>query len=170
MAEATVANKTPAAEAAPQKPARRRGKLLWIALAAAVLSGGGGAGAFFFLGHSTPEPAATEPEPPAAPEGLVALDTFLVNLSDETGAHYLKLTLRLTVVPAALAEDIQQKDELLRARIRDRILTLLTSKSHEELLDSLGKENLRHEIRAQLKPLLGEGEVRDVLFADFVIQ
>ena len=56
------------------------------------------------------------------------------------------------------------------ARLRDRILTLLTSKTYRELNDANGKELFRKEILDRLNPLLESGEVKEVLFSDFVVQ
>jgi flagellar FliL protein len=97
------------------------------------------------------------------------MDTFLVNLQDPSGERYMKLTLRLTISPESAAAKADG-DALLMARMRDRILTVLTSKTYAELGNPLGKENLRHEIRAQINPLVQPGQVKDVLFSEFVVQ
>lgn len=75
----------------------------------------------------------------------------------------------LTIQPAETAKNVM-KDELLLARMRDRVLTLLTSKQYHELISAIGKEGLRREVKAHLSPLLEEGTIEDVLFEEFVIQ
>lgn len=178
MAEETKEN---AGAGAPetQKPAvaaeqsepnkRKKSKLwLWIAIAVVVLAGGGAAG-LVLTGDSESEAAEAAAAGMDGPPGLVSLDTFLVNLHDDDREHYIKLTLRLAVVPAPLAEKVDQ-DALLLARIRDRILTVLVAKSVAEVSGPLGKEELKREIQAQISLLLESGRVDDVLFSEFVVQ
>jgi flagellar FliL protein len=142
-------------------------KTLVIAGVAVAVLAGGGAVAFLTLRPKHAEAPATaraHEEP-----GMVAMDPFLVNITDPTGDRYVKVNLRLAVSSAKLAEAIKI-DELLQARMRDRVLTLLGSKSREELSDPLGKEGFRREIKTHLQPLIADGEIQEVLFADFIVQ
>ena len=141
-------------------------KLLIIGLPVLLLLGGGGAAAWVLLGEEdAAEPAVQE----EAPAGLIKMDTFIVNLDDPTGDRFVKLALSLTVAPQERAAETAA-DELTTARMRDRVLTLLSAKSHEELATPLGKESLRREIQDRLAPLLEGDEIRDVLFSEFVVQ
>ena len=136
----------------------------------ALLVGAGGSAAFFIM--TKPEPATTiEPVAVATNErpGIVELEEFMVNINDETGQRFAKLNMRLTIQPAREASNLNE-DELLQAKMRDRILTLLSSKSVADLLGPVGKEGLRHEIKAQLDPIIEDGEIEEVLFSDFMIQ
>jgi flagellar FliL protein len=167
-----VADGAKEGEAPPEEKKKKKGKAwLWILIAVLLLGAGGGTTAVLMWGGSddAADGEASQAEAPRQEAGLLTMDTFLVNLNDRSGDHYLKLTLRLTVLPSALAEDIKG-DDLLRARLRDRILTILTAKTLEEIGTPLGKESLRHEIQANVRPLLGDGEVEDVLFSEFVVQ
>lgn len=156
-----------------ETPPKKSKKMLFILIGVVVLAVGGGAG--FYLapgGDAAAESPAEGTEAEAAsdePVGLVALDTFLVNLSDREQDRYMKLTLRLTVSPEAEADRITD-DELIQARMRDRVLTVLTAKSYSELTNPLGKESLRQEILGQISPLLEPARTQDVLFSEFVVQ
>ena len=144
-------------------------KLLIIVLGAVVVLGGG-ATAAFFLTRPPAEEQQVEAEPEIeGPAGLVDMETFLVNINDPEGERYAKLQLGLSVVPAKQAATISE-DLLVQAKMRDRVLTLLTAQTFEELSTPLGKEALRREIKARLDPLIEEGEVQEVLFQDFVVQ
>jgi flagellar FliL protein len=169
MAEETKPeNQEQEEESQPQKKSK---KLLWIMIAVAVIVvAGGGAGTYVMMGGKEPaaEEETTETETVAS-TGLVPLDTFLVNLNDPAGERYMKLSLRLTVSPEEVADELKNR-ELLMAKMRDRVLTILMSKTFQEMNSPLGKEGLRIEIRAQLNPLLEDGEVEDVLFSEFVVQ
>jgi flagellar FliL protein len=176
MAEATADNAAPNKDeaATPEEKPKKSKKMLFIIIGVAVvLIGGGAAAAFVFLGGGDEQ--VTEEAEGAAPAetadgGLVTMDTFLVNLNDSSGERYMKLTLRLTVTPESAAEEIEAND-LMVARLRDRVLTVLTSKTFEEVGDPMGKESLRQQIQAQLNLLLGDkGKVQEVLFSEFVVQ
>lgn len=136
----------------------------------ALLVGAGGSAAFFIMTKEEPQ-VVVEPAPISTndPPGIVELEEFMVNINDPSGSRFAKLNMRLTVQPAREASSLTE-DELLQARMRDRVLTLLSSKSVADLLGPVGKEGLRHEIKAQLDPLIEDGEIEDVLFQDFMVQ
>ena len=68
------------------------------------------------------------------------MDTFLVNLNDPTGERYMKLTLRLTISPEKIADEIKNQ-EILIAKMRDRVLTILMAKTFQEI-DTLFRGHL----------------------------
>jgi flagellar FliL protein len=142
--------------------------MLIVLVVAGVLLGVGGTAAFFLMG---PKPAVAEgaAEPELGPPGIISMETFLVNVPTSTGDGYVKVNMRLAVTPASLTGAVEG-DELLQAKLRDRVLTLLTSKSAEELISPLGKEGFRREIKSVLGPLLDGGEIQEVLFSEFVVQ
>jgi flagellar FliL protein len=158
---------TQSEEASPPKSK----KLLWIIIAVVVIVGaGGGTAAFMMMGGGEAEAAEEAVEEPVdVVAGLVPMDTFLVNLNDPTGERYMKLTLRLTVSPEEVADEIKNQ-ELMLAKMRDRILTILMAKTFQEMSSPLGKESLRREIQVQLDPLIADGQVEDILFSEFVVQ
>ena len=162
--------KPPTPAAVPKKaapPAKKKTPMMLVIGALAVVLVGGGAAGFFLLHHKGNE--GKENAEKKEPAGLIALDAFTVNLNDASGERYMKVTLRLTVAPAELAKKAEE-DPLLMARLRDRILTLLTSKSAQDVNSPLGKESMRREIQARLNPLFEGGKVEDVLFSDLVVQ
>lgn len=142
--------------------------MLIILVVSGVLLGVGGTAAFFVLG---PKPAAVETAavPELGPPGIISMETFLVNVPTSSGDGYVKVNMRLAVTPASITNSVEG-DELLQAKMRDRVLTLLTSKSAEELISPLGKEGFRREIKTVLGPLLDGGEIQEVLFSEFVVQ
>ena len=153
----------PKADAAPPKSS----KMLIIIIAAVVLLGGGGAGAFFMMsGESDGKP---EVKKSVKPE-YVALDPFTVNLQPENGEQYLQVA--LTLQTTSLEQVTLIKDNM--ARVRSRILLLLSTKKASELITAEGKAQLSREIIAEVeKPFFDKGpkqEVTDVLPTSFIIQ
>jgi flagellar basal body-associated protein FliL len=127
--------------------------------------------AFFLAGilpgcsSDSPEQKETATEAP----GLVDLESYLTNIGDTGGDRYCKLTVKLVVSPKGVASEISE-DTLLKARIHDEVLKLLTAKTFAELNDPSGREAFREELRARLAALLTKGEIQQVLFAEFIVQ
>ena len=101
--------------------------------------------------------------------GVLAMETFLTNINDPAGERHARLGVKLAITPEEQVAEIKA-DPLLMARLRDRILTLLTSKTYRQLNEAKGKELFRKQIIERLNPLLESGEVKEVLFSDFVVQ
>lgn len=139
-------------------------KLMLIIAAAVLLLGGAGAGAYFYFYSS-----GGEQQPQEQPVGMMDMDPFLTNINDKAGRRHARLQIKLVIVPREKVAEIQA-DALLMARLRDRVLTLLTSKTYKELSGAEGKETFRESIRERLAPLLEDTEIKEVLFADFVVQ
>jgi flagellar FliL protein len=153
----------PKADAAPPKSS----KMLIIIIAAVVLLGGGGAGAFFMM--SGKSEAKQESKKPVKPE-YVALDPFTVNLQPENGEQYLQIA--MTLQTTSLEQVTLIKDNM--ARVRSRILLLLSTKKASELMTPEGKAKLASDIIAEVKqpfvPKADPQDVTDVLFTSFIIQ
>lgn len=94
----------------------------------------------------------------------VALPPFVVNLADPNARRYLKVVLEVEVTsnPELLEEN--------KAKIRDALLMLLSSKNSQDLSTLEGKILLRKEIVDRLNQAIGQPKVSRVYFTDFVIQ
>lgn len=167
------------ADAPTEEAPKKKGKgLIIIVLVAVLLLGGGGAGAFVFLrgkgtssasAHGEASKESKSTEGPEAQPGVLSLEAFITNLADSDGDRYIKCTMRLALDRYETAEKVKGS-EISLTRIRDRILTLLSSKTYGQIASSEGKENLRKEIREQVDPLLDGGKVTDVYYSEFIVQ
>lgn len=171
----------PKADAAPAAPSGGKGKLfVMIGAAVLVLGLGGGAGWYFMHGSSAEaaaEPARKEhagsskkKKKDEAPPEYVAIDPFTVNLQPEHGDQYLQVAFTLQV-------DGPEQVELIKAnmaKVRSRVLLLLSGKKASEISTVEGKQQLAGEILAAVnEPFVPHGdeqEVTDVLFTSFIIQ
>lgn len=97
---------------------------------------------------------------------VYSLDTFIVNLADERGTKYLKTKLGLELDNVLTAKEIDQR----LPQFRDTILTILSTKSFEDIRQLEGKYQLRAEIMAMLNPLLRSGVITNIYFTEFVVQ
>ena len=157
----------PKAEAAPSNSKKKM--LVMIIMGVLVLALGGG-GAWFFTRdagegkeHKAEHKKAVKPE-------FVAIDPFTVNLQPENGDQYLQIQFTLQVGGPEQVEVIKTN----MARVRSRVLLLLSAKKASELTTVEGKQQLSNEIIAAVKqPFAEKGEpqdVTDVLFTSFIIQ
>ncbi len=140
-----------------------KNKKVRIGVVALLLICGGAGGYYFFLGPGAAEAAE---EPPPEPAAIVALDPFLTNIADQRRA---RVEVTLAVAPVERAAEIQE-DPLLVARLRDKVLTMLSARTFGELSEGAGKERFRKQIRDAAQKIIEEGEVREALFVDFVVQ
>ncbi len=137
-------------------------------LAGLVLLGGGGAGAYWMTNRAPAEGAAAKaPEPKE--EGIVAFEPFVVNLADEGGARFLRVTLRLVVEGADEAKELEE-NAVDHARVRSSILELLATQTADQLVTPEGKVALKKEITERATHALHNIKVADVLFTEFVVQ
>lgn len=97
---------------------------------------------------------------------MFPLDTFVVNLADSGGKRYLRATLQLELAPEQAAETFEQR----LPQIRDVILTVLPTKTFEDIRTVAGKSALREEILQRLNTLLNVEGVANIYFTEFVIQ
>jgi flagellar FliL protein len=141
-------------------------KILVVAAALIVVLGGAG-GAWWWM--QAPAAAAEPAEPPLETRGLLTFEPFLVNLSDEGGTRFLKVTLGLVLESAEDAAHIQETPVVL-SRLRSDILELLTEQSAGVLVSAEGKQALKAAIKSRVGEALEHKEVVDVLFSEFVVQ
>lgn len=155
-----------AAEAAPKKSKKM---LIIIVLAVVLLGGGGGAAWFLTQGGGDKKEHKAETKHAAKPE-FVVIEPFTVNLAPENGDQYLQIQFTLQVGGLEQAELIKTN----MARVRSRVLILLSAKKASEISTTEGKDKLAKEIIAAINlPFADKGapqEVTDVLFTNFIIQ
>jgi flagellar protein FliL len=102
-------------------------------------------------------------------KSMVNLEPFLVNLADEDAARFVKVTFKIGLEEAGLGEEYGG-DPVIIAAMRDRILSLLSAKTSDELLSAEGKDKLRKELREKISEILPKGKVVEVFILDFVVQ
>ena len=171
----------PKADAAAAPASGGKNKLfILIGAAVLVLGLGGGAGWYFMHGSDDAGASSAKKEHGAskekkkkdkeAPPEYLAIEPFTVNLQPENGDQYLQVAFTLQVDGAEQAEIIKNN----MAKVRSRVLLLLSGKKASEINTVQGKQQLAGEILAVVKqPFTEHGdeqEVSDVLFTSFIIQ
>lgn len=135
------------------KPAKKS-KLPLMIIAAVVIAGAAGGGAWFMAGKGGQDPhAAAESQRKAALRSRIflPLDPFTVNLADTRETRMAQVAVVFEVENQGLADDIKA----VMPRVRDRILTVVSSKQARELLSVEGKVQLTNQIADETTLLLG---------------
>lgn len=159
-----------------------KGGIAIIAAAALVSLGLGAGGAFFFASSHTPPPAApvvSEEEAMAAHEAatqkqasdsykerLYALEPLVVNVTGDGYNRFLKLRVELEASDVELKAEIEAR----LPQVRDALIVLLSSKQLSDITDFEGKALLKEDILERVNDLLETGDVKSVLFTEFVVQ
>ena len=100
------------------------------------------------------------------PGTIFPMDTFIVNLADEGGKRYLRITMDLELTRGTVADDLKKR----LPQMRDSILMVLPSKRFEDIRTVEGKTSLRNEIIANLNGLFGQERISNIYFTEFVVQ
>jgi flagellar FliL protein len=138
--------------------------------------------------HTASEPAEHETSASHAEyqpgEGIMLnMSTKIINLVDPGGHKYIRLTIVVEVAPdnpeyESLPEEekahyLNEFEEKLNSRLPimdDIVITLLSTKTYEELYTAEGKENLRTEIMSILSEKLPDLQIISIYFTEFVVQ
>jgi flagellar FliL protein len=158
-----MSNATP-----PAPPAAKKSRAMLFAIIGVIVGLGGGGGAYWLYASRIAPPAAAKPAPPPT-TGIVPMEPFVVNLADEGGSRFLRVTLSLVVEGEEHAKEIAESD-VVRARLRSAILERLTLQKGEQLVTPEGKSELKKAIAEQAAHAAHGLKVTDVLFSEFVVQ
>lgn len=150
-----------------EKPAKKGGMMMKLVIALVlvlVLAGGGVGGWLFYQQWSEDKAQAEEETPQIGP--IWSMGTLIVNLLDDEGDRYLKVAIELELSSPEMVEEL----DLLRPKILDGILDLLSTKRYREIVGFDGRQQLRDEITLRINNYLTRGSITKVYFTDFVIQ
>ncbi len=148
--------------------------LIIIIVSSVVVLGGLGAGFFIMwqklaaIGVQNVQASAKEAEK-KADVGMgptFHLDPFIVNLADEGGKRFLRVTMELEVKNAEMVKQVE--DHL--PKIKDSILMILPTKKYAELHTVEGKIALRQQIMKKINGFLKDAPITHIYFTEFVIQ
>jgi flagellar protein FliL len=162
--------------------------LIGAAVIALVI--GGGAGWYFGFANA-PKTVIVAEEKPHITE--YTIKDRIVNLADQGGRRYLKVSMILQVAEAAhKAEAAEAPEGTLvftsyeatsgggpvgpatipnSPQVQDAITVVLSSKRSDELMTNDGKERLREELKTKINTVMPAGQsVVKIFFTDFIIQ
>ncbi len=150
---------------------KKKPKALILLVILVILFGGASLGAYFLYGERILKKGEKAEVPKVQkkegkPGAILTLDPFLLNLSGSL-QRYAKISISLEL------KDQKTLDEAKKIvpALRDRIISTLSSKTAETLLDVAQRESIKSEIGEKIKGLFeDEGSVKAVYITDIVIQ
>ena len=114
---------------------------------------------------------------------MIGMSTKIINLADPGGHKYIRLTVVLEFAPgnpdyrdlpeeeaAAYLTEFQNEVGNSMPSMDDVVITLLSTKTFEELYTAEGKEALRTEVRDAINERSKEFTILSVYFTEFVVQ
>lgn len=96
---------------------------------------------------------------------LVSIPTVTINLADKDTIRYLKVGFDVELSTKDSAQALEEQ----KARIRDSIIILLSSKTYADIASTEGKLKVKNEIATRLNQILGVPRVVQIYFNEFVI-
>ncbi len=97
---------------------------------------------------------------------IYKFDQLIVNLSSQGGRRYLKTTVDAELSTDKLALELDTKIPALR----DVLISVLSSKTIEEISTVNGKEKLKDELVERMNESLVDGKIVNIFFTEFVVQ
>jgi len=114
-------------------------------------------------GHGAAQ-AAEDPNKVLRP--TLALEPLVVNLADEGGKRYLRVTMELEMEKPELEEELKKR----LTQVRNIVLMILPEKRFDDIRTTEGKAALREEIMGKVNPLLTKGKLTNIYYTEFVVQ
>jgi flagellar FliL protein len=148
--------------------------LIVIGLVVVLLLAGGGVAAYFLVLKQPAQTAAGEgagakegasPKSSTSLGETVELPPFIVNLAGE-GGRYIKTVLVMQVSSKSVKDELTNR----APQIKDAIISVLSSKTPEEVLTPEGKLELKLELVKRMNQSLSSGVVTELFFTEFVVQ
>ena len=138
--------------------------IIAIVSAAVILGVGGYVGYTMFSGKAKAAGKDGHGDGKAAKSTLITVDPFVVNLSDP--GRYLKVTMQFETDDPANQTLVTERIP----KLRDSIITLLSSKSAESISGPEGKFQLKDELLLRTNQAMGKDIFKNLYFTEFVMQ
>ena len=99
---------------------------------------------------------------------IYPLKSFVVNLLSRNGTtkNYLKVTMEIELSREEYVLEIEKQ----KAKLRDAVLMLLSSKTLKDISTVEGKLQLKQELLLRMNIILGQGTIKKIYFSEFVVQ
>lgn len=145
-------------------------KLLIVAVAFVIIATVGSAFITYLIFRGNSAQPAQGQEAASAPKELgptFDLGEFTLNLlSSPNQRRYIRMQIVLEAGNKKVITELEQRTP----QIRDAIISIVRSRTAEDLSTQAGMESLRLDILRAMNGLVSKGEVTDVFFIDLIIQ
>lgn len=170
MADEEVKKGQETEEPSDDQKAEKKGGLLKFILIPLILLIQAGIAYYVVFNVLLKDPNQLE-EPKAQKENLdvgqfFEINDLVVNPAESGGRRYLVLEVALETTNQKLLEEVKSKE----IWVRDAIITLLTKKTAEELIELTVRTKLKKEILDVLNARMAEGEFDRLYFKKYLLQ
>jgi len=162
---------------------QKKTKLLMILLIVALMMAMGSAGFAFTSVNSLKQQIVAAQEvvekvdsggeeavKPTGAEAVVGvihpLGNFVVNLLDPGNLRYVNCRIELEVGDSTVVKQVNARE----AQFKDAVISLLSSKTYEDVMGLEGKTRVREELIVRFNRLITEGQIARVYLTEFVVQ
>jgi flagellar protein FliL len=97
---------------------------------------------------------------------MYKMETLIVNLADQGGKRYLRVSMELELNAPEVVEEIEKR----MPQLRDAILMILPTRQYADISTTAGKIGLRDEILEKMNSYLKTGSINTIYFTEFVVQ
>ncbi len=160
-------------ESSPKKKKRKKGLIL---MAGILLIMGGFSSVYFLMPgllpffHRSKETGETskvvKKEHPKTQGHLYDMESIIVNLADVDIPRYLKIRIEFESEELKANEEFDQR----LPQLKDAIITILSSKTYQEIYEIEGKIKLKEAMIEKANQLFKSFKIKSVYFTEFVIQ
>ncbi len=112
----------------------------------------------------------TDDASPDTVKSLVHLESFVVNLADSDQSAFLKVGIDLGIGQIGKKQPMIDKGSLLLSKIRDVVLSVLTTCQSADLLAPDGKAKLKQRLLEALREQVPDLPVKEIYFTEFLVQ
>jgi flagellar FliL protein len=159
-------------EGQAKKPGKKKSWLIYIVIAVVMVGGGYFAGTKFLKSSETAsagteeeEKKTTDKKHHAAGE-MFMMEDIIVNPSGTGGTRFLSVSIGFEVGSKETVVSFEKREPV----IKDALITILGSKTIEQLSDPKEKEITRYQIKKRVEQLMQADDLAAVYFTDFILQ
>jgi len=170
---------TTAENGAEAPPAKKKSMSFIIYIVIALVMAGGGYFAGTGLGggggssegeevaeaHGKKKDSKKDNKAPVHSE-VFMMEDVIVNPAGTGGTRFLSVSIGFEISSEQLVADFEKREPL----IKDALLTILGSKTIEQLSDAKEKEITRYQIKKRVEKLMKTEDIMAVYFTDFILQ
>ena len=95
------------------------------------------------------------------------LGDFTANMAtNDRAGKFVRVEVRLEMSDTDMADELKEKNILLR----DAVIEEMSLKRFSQVATEQGKEELKENIKNRINQIVGDGEIKEVYFTQFIIQ
>lgn len=156
-----------------ESPKKRLRLVIYIGIAVIMVTAGYFVGTKFLKGSDTDSAKSKTTEKKERkgrksdePTEMFMIESVIVNPAGTGGTRFLSVSIGFEVASRATVDLFEKREPV----VKDALITILGSKTIEQLSDTKEKEITRYQIKRRVEQLLKIDDLAAVYFTDFILQ